>query len=113
MILFAFQVELYFFLLRNHTSGFRILLWGASQYAGSEAAVVETCKRHAFECFDDGSDCEFVVMTMDSFGLLGNEVVRLLSYVGDVAASDGYASKPAFVKTIRDALSCALWQGSA
>ena len=49
----------------------------------------------------------------ESFERLGKDAVRFLNALGDVAASDGCASKSAFVRTVRQELSCVLCKGNA
>jgi hypothetical protein len=85
----------------------------ASQEAGSAAALAETRKRQAFERFGDGAGYEFVPLAVESFGRLGKDAARFLNDLGDVAAADGCASKEAFVRTVRQELSCALCRGNA
>ena len=52
-------------------------------------------------------------LAVESFGRLGKEAARFLNDLGDVAAADGCASKEAFVRTVRQELSCALCRGNA
>ena len=86
---------------------------GASQQAGFAAAKAEANKRRAFEIFGDGAGYEFLPLAGESFGRLGKDASRFLNDLGEVAASDGCASKSAFVRTVRQELSCALCKGNA
>ena len=52
----------------------------------------------------DGAGYEFLLLTGESFGRLGKDAARFLSDLVDVAASDGRASKIAFVRTVRQEL---------
>ena len=86
---------------------------GASQQAGFAAAKAETRKRRTFELFYDGPGYEFLQLASESFGRLGKDASRFLNDLGEVAASDGCASKSAFMRTVRQELSCALCKGNA
>ena len=86
---------------------------GASRQAGFAAAKAETSKRRAFELFGDGAGYDFLPLAGDSIGRLGKDASRFLNDLGGVAASDGCASKSAFVWRVRQDLSCALCKGNA
>ena len=51
-------------------------------------------------------------LAMESYGRLGREASRFLSDLGDIAASDGRLRKAAFVRSVRQELSCALCRGN-
>ena len=57
--------------------------------------------------------CEFLPLAGESFGRLGRDASRILNDPGEVAASDGRASLSAFVRTVRQELSCVLCKGNA
>ena len=73
---------------------------GASRQAGFAAAKAETNERRAFKLFGDGTGYEFLLLAGKSFKRLGKDASRFLNDLGEVAASDGCASKPAFVRTV-------------
>ena len=73
---------------------------GASRQARFAAAKAETKKRRAFEVFGDSAGYEFLPLAGESFGRLGKDASRFLYDLGEVAASDGCASKSAFVRTV-------------
>ena len=52
-------------------------------------------------------------LAVESFGWLGKEAARFLNDFGDVAPADGCASKDAFIRIVRQELSCALCWGNA
>ena len=74
---------------------------GASRQAGFAAAKAETSKRCAFELFVDSAGYAFLPLAGETFGRLGKDASRFLNDLGEVAASDGCASKSAFVRTVR------------
>ena len=88
---------------------------GASRQAGFAAAKAETSKCLAFELFGDGAamNYEFLLLAGESFGRLGKDAARFLHDLGAVTASDGCASNSAFVRTVRQELSCTLCKGNA
>ena len=86
---------------------------GASQEAGSAAALAETRQRQAFERFGDGACYKLVPLAVEYFGRHGKEAARFLNDLGDVAAANGCASYDAFVRIVRQELSCALCWGNA
>ena len=63
---------------------------------GFAAAKAETNKRRAFEVFGDDAGHEFLPLASESFRRLGKDASRFLNYLGEVATSDGCASKFAF-----------------
>jgi hypothetical protein len=85
----------------------------AAQAAGSAAAKAETRKRRAFEEIGEGSAFEFIPLAMESYGRMGCAASRLLSELGDLVAQGSRVSKAAFVRRVRQELSCALCRGNA
>ena len=49
---------------------------------------------------------------MESYRRLGRDASRFLSELGDIAASDGRVRKGAFVRSVRQELSCAVCRGN-
>jgi hypothetical protein len=86
---------------------------GASRTAGFAAARAERLKHADFEQFGSGAGYEFVPLAMESYGRLGRDASRFLSELGDIAASDGRVRKGAFVRSVRQELSCALCRGNS
>ena len=81
---------------------------GTSRLARFAAGKSETNKRRAIELYIDGTGCELLPLAGESFERLGEEAARFLSDLREVAASDGFTSKSAFVRTIQQESSCAL-----
>ena len=73
---------------------------------GCAAERMERKKRSEFERFGSGAGYDFVPLAMESYGRLGREASRFLSDLGDIAASDGRLRKAAFVRSVRQELSC-------
>lgn len=84
----------------------------ASRTAGATVLRAEQMKRRSFDSLGQGVGYDFVPLAVESFGRLGLEASRFLSDLGDVAAAGGTASKAAFVRSVRQELSCALCRGN-
>jgi hypothetical protein len=84
----------------------------ASRMAGAAVLRAEQAKRRDFDSLGQGGGYDFIPLAVESFGRLGLEASRFLSDLGDVAAAGGTASKAAFVRSVRQELSCALCRGN-
>ena len=85
----------------------------ASKETGATALQAEQTKHRSFEQRVGGGGYDFVPVSIESYGRLGRETARLLSKIGDVAATRGRVPKAVFVRAAHQRISCALARGNA
>ena len=85
----------------------------ASRNSGVAAARAEQEKLREFRALGSGAGFDFVPFALESFGRLGRDASRFLSELGSAAEANGRVSKAAFVRSVRQELSCALCRGNS
>ena len=85
---------------------------GAARETGVAAARAERRKRNDVGSFVANAGFDFVPLATESYGHMGTAAMRLLSDLGDIAASSGRVQKHVFLRVALRRLSCTLARGN-